>query len=127
MLKVASGRSEVPSRLWDTGGGTVRYAVGGGRDVLIVAPGLSLPHLEAVARRPGQLTEEDKLKLQSQELPFESQNEQDIIKARYELDKECNVIEVRSGESLSREEVMENIAHLLNTTQNDGGKDIALL
>ena len=97
MLKVASGRSEVPSRLWDTGGGTVRYAVGGGRDVLIVAPGLSLPHLEAVARRPGQLTEEDKLKLKSQELPFESQNEQDIIKLKLDMNWIRSVMQLKSG------------------------------
>ena len=75
-------------------------------------------------RRPGQLTQEDKLTLQRQGLPPDScHNELDIIKARYELDKR---IKVESGQSLSREEVIKNIAHLLNTTQNDGGKDIGL-
>ena len=79
-------------------------------------------------RRPGQLTQEDKLELQSQGLPPDScHNELDIIKARYTLDKECKIIKIKSGKSLSREEAIENIAHLLNTTQNDGGKDIGII
>ena len=59
------------------------YSVGGGRDILILAPDLSLPHPEAVARRPGQLTQEDKLKLLSQGVFPVPHNELDIIKARY--------------------------------------------
>ena len=114
----------MPHKLWSWTG-TIAYNAGGGRDVLILAPDLSLPHPEAVPRRPGQLTQEDKLKLHSQGLPPDScHNELDITKARYELDKESKIIEVKSGQSLSREEVIENIAHLLNTTQNDGGKEI---
>ena len=104
---------------------TSAYNAIGGRDVLILAPDLSFPHPEAVVRRPGQLTEGDKLKLQNQGLPPGCRNELDIIKARYKLVKACELFEVKSGESLSRKEVLENIAHLLNTTQNDGGKDIS--
>ena len=101
------------------------YNAIGGRDVLILAPDLSLPHPEAVPRRPGQLTQEDKLKLQSQGLPPDlCHNELAITKARYELDKMCKIVEVKSGKLLSQEEAIENIAHLLNTTQNDGGKEI---
>ena len=123
-LKAASGNSEVhvPSRLWDSRGGTVRYGALGGRDVLILAPDLSLPHPETVARRPSQLTEEDKLKLQSQGLPTNCQDEQTLIKARYKLDKEYKIVEIKSGQSLSQDNVLESIVHLLNTTQNDGGK-----
>jgi hypothetical protein len=58
-----------------------RYGTAGGRDVLILAPDLSLPHPEAVARRPGQLTEEDKLKLLRQGVFPESDNELDTIRA----------------------------------------------
>ena len=126
ILKGASSNSEVPSRLWNSNGGTL-YGAGGGRNVLILAPDLSLSHPEAVPRRPGQLTQGDKLKLQSQGLPPDScHNELDIIKARYELNKGCKIVEVKSGQSLSQKEVIENIAHLLNTTQNDGGKEIRL-
>ena len=76
-----------------------------------------------MARRPGQLTEEDKLKLQRQGVPPDCQDELDIMKARYELGKNL-IIGVKSRQPLSRE-VIESIAHLLNTTQNDGGKDIS--
>ena len=54
--------SVIPSRLWYRTD-TTDYGTGGGRDVLIIAPDLFFPYPEAVARRPGQLTEEDKLKL----------------------------------------------------------------
>ena len=101
----------------------MRYGAAGRRDILIIAPDLSLPHPEAVPRRPGQLTEEDKLKLQRQGLPPDCQDELAIIIARYKLDKKCKVIEIKSGQLLSQE-VIDSIAHLLNTTQNDGGKDI---
>ena len=97
------------------------YSVGGGRDVLIVAPDLSLPHPEAVARRPGQLIREDKLKLISQGLPPEAQNELDIITARYRLAKDCSTVEVKLGQSISYKEVLGSIEYVLNTTENDGG------
>ena len=61
------------------------YNAIGGRDILILAHPESescsiLP--EVVPRRPGQLTQEDKLKLQRQGLPPDScHNELDFIKA----------------------------------------------
>ena len=114
----------VPGRLW-LKTATIGYNAGGGRDVLIIAPDVPLLHPEAVARRPGQLTEEDKLKLLRQGVPLKSHSELDIVKTRYRLDKECTIVEVKSGESVSCEEAMSNIEHLLSTTQNDGGKDIS--
>ena len=97
------------------------YSAIGGRDVLILAPDLSLPHPEAVARRPGQLTVADRLKLLSQGVPLDYQRELTIIRARREMCKRNKIVEVKSGQSLSRDEVMKSIAHLLNTTQNNGG------
>ena len=87
---------------------------------------MSLPESEAVARRPGQLTEEDKQKLQSQGVPFDCNDELAIIKERYKLDKSCKIVGVESKQSLSRDEVIQSIAHLLTTTQNDEGKKIQL-
>ena len=55
----------MPQRLWRSTG-TIKYNAGGGRDVLIIAPDQPLHNPEAVARRPGQLTEEDKQTLLSQ-------------------------------------------------------------
>ena len=77
-----------------------------------------------MARRPGQLTEEDKLILQSQGLPPDCQSELDIMKARYELDKRRKLVDVKLRQLLSRDEAIKNIAYVLNTTQNDGGKDV---
>ena len=74
-----------------------------------------------MARRPGQLTEEDKQKLLSQGVTSECQSEVDIVRARYDLDKTCKIIDVMSGHSLAREDVLKSITNLLNTTKNDGG------
>ena len=101
----------------------MRHNAAGGREVLIIAPDLSPdPHPEAVARRPGQLTEEDKLKLQSQGLSSDFHDELDIMKAKYDLGKAYTVVEVKSGQSLLRKEVLDNIDHLFITTRSDGGK-----
>ena len=78
-----------------------------------------------MARRPGQLTEEDKLKLQSQGLPHDCHDELAIVKARYEQAPGNKIVEIKSGQSLSREEVIESIDHHLHITQNDGGEDIS--
>ena len=100
----------------------IRYNAIGGRDVLILAPDLSLPHPEAVAKRPGQLTEKDKLKLLSQGVIPESDNELDIVKARYRFAKDYSIVEFKSGRSISYKEVLGSIEHVLSTTENDGGK-----
>ena len=108
-----------PGRLWcETG--TTAYSVLGERDALIIAPALPLHNSEAVARRPGQLTEEDKQTLLSQGVSPEGQDDLAIVKARCQLDKEIRIVGVKSGQ-LSREEVMESISHVLTTTKNDGG------
>ena len=108
-----------PGRLWCTTG-TTDYSVLGGRDVLIIAPDQPLHNPKAVARRPGQLTEEDKQTLLSQGVSPEGQDDLAIVKARCEVDKRFRIVGVKSGQ-LSREEVMESIRHLLTTTKNDGG------
>ena len=99
MQAISADSSEtpvIPSRLgYRTG--TTDYGMGGDRDVLILAPDLSLSHSEAVARRPAQLTEEDKLELQKQGLPSDSyHNELTIPQAQYELDKQCRIVGIQS-------------------------------
>ena len=110
----------MPGRLWRSTG-TTAYGIGGGRDVLIIASDQPLHNPEVVARRPGQLTEEDKQTLLSQGVSPEGQDDLAVVKARCEVDKEIRVVGVKSGQ-LSREEVMESIRQLLTTTKNDGGK-----
>ena len=97
------------------------YSVGGGRDVLIISADLPPHQPEAVARRPGQLTEEDKQKLLSQGMTSDCQSEVDIVRARCELDKECRVFDIVSGKSLTLQ-VLKKIDHLLNITMKDGSK-----
>ena len=80
-----------------------------------------------MARRPGQLTQEDELKLLNQGLPSDYQNELDIIKARYRLVKDCSIVEVKSGWSISCKEVLRSIEHIFNITKNDGGKFLITL
>ena len=77
-----------------------------------------------MARRPGQLTEEDELKLLCQGVSIKSHKELDILKARYTLDKDCTLVKVKSGESVSCKDVMSNMRHLLSNTENDGGEDM---
>ena len=110
----------MPGGLWyETG--TMVYGVHGGRDVLIIAPALPLHNPEAVARRPGQPTEEDKQTVLSQGVSPEGQDDLAIVMARCQLDKEIRKpVGVKSGQ-LSREEVIESISHLLTTIKNDGG------
>ena len=80
-----------------------------------------------MARRPGQLTQEDELKLLNQGLPSDCQDELDIIKARYRLVKDCSIVEVKSGWSISCKEVLRSIEHIFNITKNDGGKFLITL
>ena len=113
--------SKVPSSLW-CGTRQIAYQAIGGRDVLILAPDLSLPHPKAVARRSGQLTKKDRNKLQTEGLPPDYQDELAIIKARHKLEKRHTIVRIESGQHLSREEIKRNITQLLMTTQNEGGK-----
>ena len=76
-----------------------------------------------MARRPGQLTEEDKQTLLSQGVSPEGQDDLAIVRARCERYKSFRIVGVKSGQ-LSREEVMESIRHLLTTTKNDGGMSL---
>ena len=112
----------VSAALWYERDTTTKYSVGGGRDVLLIDSDLSHPHPETVMRRPGQLTIEDKQKLRSQGVIFESQSDLAIVKAKHQLDKRITIVEVKSGELLSCEEVIKRVSLLLNTTKNDGGK-----
>ena len=97
------------------------YGVGGRGDVLIISADLPRHQPEAVARRPGQLTEEDKQKLLSQGVTSDCQSEVDIVRARCELHKDCRMVDVLSGKLLTREDVLKRITHHLNATKNDGG------
>lgn len=112
----------MPGRLWYQTG-TAVYGAGGGRDVLLIASDLPHHNPEAVARRTGQLTEEDKQKLLRQGVSADSQGEIGIVSARYKMDRTSKIVGIKSGQ-VSREEILKHIRHLLTTSQNDGGRTI---
>ena len=100
------------------------YGAYGGRQVLIIFSDVPLPHPEAVPRRESCLTQEDKEKLQSENVPRELEDEVAIVRKRYELDKAkkvFNVLESKPGKLLSRGEAFGVVAALMNNTENDGG------
>ena len=111
----------MPGSLWYSTR-RIRYSIGGERDVLIITADQTSSHPEAVARKPGKLTEEDKQTLQSQGVHPDCQDELAILKSRYQLDKKKNVVGIQSKASLNREEVMKRIQSFLSTTQKDGGR-----
>ena len=92
--------------------------------MLIIFSDVPLPHPEAVPRREGSLTKEDRGKLQSENVPRELEDEVAIVRKRYELDKAkkvFNVLESKPGKLLSRSEAFGVVAALMNNTENDGG------
>ena len=103
------------------------HSVGGRRDILIMSCDLHAPHKypEVVPRWSFKLTAEYKSALQNQGVPSNCQDELDIVKARFELDKRYEIIEVKSRKILQGE-VMDCIRHILTTTKNDGGTYIGL-
>jgi hypothetical protein len=103
---------------------TLTYGAYGGRQVLIIFSDAPLPHPETVPRRESRLTEEDREKLQSENVPGKLEDEVAIVRKRYELDKAkkvFNVLESKPDKLLSRGEAFGVIAALMNNTENDGG------
>ena len=77
-----------------------------------------------MARRSGQLTEEDKQKLKSQGVTSDDLDEVSIIKGGYECDKRRTLFQVLKSEpekQLSQEQVVKSITKLFQSTKNDGG------
>ena len=105
----------------------IRYSVGGERDVLIISSDRPTTHPEAVPRRRHRLSWEDKQKLLNQGVYPESQSELAIVTARYNLDKKKNVVGVKSGPHLKRDDVLKSIENHLTSTQKGGGKISPLL
>ena len=129
----------IRSRISSRGGGTytpqvpwkptdtLTYGAYGGRQVLIIFSDVPLPDRpEAIPRRDGQLTEKDREKLRSERVKVSGdyQDESDIVRQRYDLDKAKKifaVLESKPDKLLARSEAYGVIAALMNNTENDGG------
>ena len=85
------------------------------------------PHPDVVRRRAAiELTEEVRGKLENQGIPRnQQQDDLALVKARYELDKECAIHSVEmsqpGGERLTRERVLKQIAVLMNNYDDRRG------
>ena len=110
-------KHELSHRPWNR---TPDYRANHGRDVLLIASDESVTHFEADMRRKGSLTKDDLLKLRNQGIS-DCTDELTIVKERCKLDKNFSIVDIKSGGSLSREEILLNIVHHLSTTRNEGG------
>ena len=115
------------SSVWvrQEGIGTVYLSAGGARDVLIIGSDGPLPHRDAVSRCNMELTEDDRRRLINQGIArAESCDDLSIIRARYSLDKDCDLVGVEvsePGKELSRDYILKQIASLMNNTTKPGG------
>ena len=107
---------------------TLTYGAYGKRHVLIICSevGLRGPGcLEAVPRRSGRLTEEDKEKLRSEKVCLDPRDDETaIVRKRYVLDTKKFIFKIlQSGEEhiFSRQDAYDIIAALMNNTEHDGG------
>ena len=118
---MATPAPQVPWKSTDT----LTYGAYGGRQVLIIFSDVPLPDRpEAIQRRDGQLTEKDREKLRSERVPDDYQDESDIVRQRYDLDKAKKmfaVLESKPDKLLAKSEAYGVIAALMNNTENDGG------
>ena len=113
---------------WGTPSTVLTYGAYGKRHVLIICSELGLRdpgRLEAVPRRSGRLTEEDKGKLKSEKVLLEPHDDETaIVRKRYVLDSNKSVFKVLRSDKehfLSRQEAYDIIAALMNNTEHDGG------
>ncbi len=104
--------------------GTRSYGAYGPREVLIIASNeTALLGWDAVSRKTGHLTEEDRERVASESLPREClEDEVALIRARYERDsaRYWHVSVVQDGR-LMQKEAMEKIRNLFEQTSMPGG------
>ena len=104
--------------------GTVYLSAGGGRDVLVIGSDVPLPHRDAVSRCNMELTEDDRRRLTNQGISESCCDDLSIIRARYSLDEDYDLVGVEVselGKELSRDYVLKQIASLMNNTTKPGG------
>ena len=109
--------------VWDTYSGQYIYSASGKREVLLIAPTLSSPSPEVVPRRPQELSEHERWRLEYQGVPRDCHHDDlSLIEARYNLDKDLSLFEVLTGRSITCKQVMKKASQLMNKPTTVGGK-----
>ena len=124
---MATGGGSTRAVEWSTLSGKYTYGASGGRDVLFIVSDSPSRNHDVVPRRSrGELTDDERRKLEHQGVPRCCHHDDlSIMKARYGLDKDENIVGVEFGDSgreLTCEDVKKQIASLLNNTDQEGGE-----
>ena len=124
---MATGGGQAFQVDWSNLSGKVQYAAVGERDVLFIVSDSSSRNPDVVpSRSRGELTNDERRKLEHQGVPRDCHHDDlSIMKARYELDTENQIVGVESGDSgreLTCEDVKKQIASLMNNTDKRGGE-----
>ena len=123
---MATGGGQAFQVDWSTDSGKACYGASGERDVLFIVSDSPSRNPDVVPRRSrGELTDDERRKLEHQGVSRDSHHDDlSIMKARYGLDPECQIVGVESGDSgreLTCEDVKKQIASLMNNTDKEGG------
>ena len=124
---MATGGGSATKVEWSTNSGKNNYGAVGERDVLIIVSVSPSRNPDVVPRRSrGELTDDERHKLEQQGVPKDSHHDDlSIMKARYGLDSMYQIVGVESGDSgreLTCEDVKKQIASLMNNTDKEGGE-----
>ena len=111
---------------WTTFSGKYAYSAYGTIDILFIVSDSPSSNPDVVPRRSrGELTDDERRKLEHQGVPRDSHHDDlSIMKARYNLDKYCAVVGVQSGDSgreLTCGDIKKQIASLMNNTDKAAG------
>ena len=118
--------SDTSAVTWTTFSGKYAYSAYGTIDVLFIVSDSPSRNPDVVPRRSrGELTGDERCKLEHQGVPKDSHHDDlSIMKARYGLDSRYQIVGVESGDSgreLTCEDVKKQIASLMNNTDKAGG------
>ena len=124
---MATGGGQAFQVDWSTRSGKHDYGAVGERDVLVIVSDSPPRNSDVVPRRSqGELTNDERRKLEHQGVPRDCHHDDlSIMKARYGLDTEYQIVGVESGDSgreLTCEDVKKKIASLMNNTDKEGGE-----
>ena len=107
--------------------GMKSYGAYGPRDVLILKGSESLEGPDIVARKKGELTQEDRDRMDSEGIPLECwEDEALLVRARYDKDSRYKKITLIEGDLLETEDILDAIRTIFKQTSQPGGKEFTV-